>query len=51
MSERLKEGYEYCKRLGPDAAARTLLAYLTWRYPHSSRTEWAARIASDHGYL
>jgi 23S rRNA pseudouridine1911/1915/1917 synthase len=48
MSARLNEGYEYCERLGPDADARTLLAYLTWRYPHSSRTEWAARIASDH---
>ena len=48
MSERLNEGYEYCERLGPDADARTLLAYLTRRYPHSSRTEWAGRIASDH---
>lgn len=48
MSERLNEGYEYSERLGPDADGRKLLAYMTERYPHSSRTEWAARIASDH---
>jgi 23S rRNA pseudouridine1911/1915/1917 synthase len=48
MTERLNEGYEYRERLGPEADAQTLLAYLTWRYPHSSGTEWAARIASDH---
>jgi len=48
MSDRLNEGYEYRERLGPDADNRTLLGYLTKRYPHSSRTEWAARIATDH---
>ncbi len=44
----MNEGYEYRERLGPDADARTLLAYLSRRYPHSSRTEWATRIASGH---
>ena len=44
----MNEGYEYCERLGPDADARTLLAYLSKRYCHSSPTEWAARIASGH---
>ena len=48
MSERLNEGYEYSERLGPDADDLTLLAYLSRRYPHSSGTEWAARIASGH---
>ncbi len=44
----MNEGYEYRERLGPDADARTLLAYLSRRYPHSSSAEWTARIASGH---
>ncbi len=40
------EGCEYRERLGPDADGRTLLAYLSRRYRHSSRVEWAAHIAS-----
>jgi 23S rRNA pseudouridine1911/1915/1917 synthase len=48
MSERLNEGYEYREKLGPDADARTVLAYLSRRYCHSSPTEWAMRIASGH---
>jgi 23S rRNA pseudouridine1911/1915/1917 synthase len=44
----LNEGCEYRERLGPDADARTLLAYLSRRYRHSSPAEWAARIASGH---
>ncbi len=32
MSERLNEGYEYREKLGPDADARTVLAYLSQRY-------------------
>lgn len=43
---RLNEGCEYRERLGPDADGRTLLAYLSRRYRHSSRVEWAERIAS-----
>ncbi len=45
-STRLNEGCEYHERLSPDADARTLLAYLSQRYCHSSPEEWAARIAS-----
>ncbi len=42
----LNEGCEYCERLGPDAHGRTLLAYLSRRYGHSSAAEWAERIVS-----
>ncbi len=45
-SSRLNEGCEYRERLGADADARTLLAYLSQRYCHSSPTEWAAHVAS-----
>jgi 23S rRNA pseudouridine1911/1915/1917 synthase len=48
MSDRLNEGYVYREKLGPDADTRTLLAYLSRSYPHSSQMEWAARIASGH---
>ena len=48
MSERFNQGCEYRERLGPDAHSRTLLAYLSHRYRHSSPTEWEARIASGH---
>lgn len=47
-STRLNEGCEYRERIGLDAEARTLLAYLSQRYCHSSEAEWAARIASGH---
>lgn len=43
---RLNEGCEYRERLGPDADGRTLLAYLSGRYCHSSRVEWEVRISS-----
>jgi len=43
---RLNDGYEYRERLGTDAAAKTVLAYLSRRYLHSSPAEWAARIAA-----
>lgn len=45
---RLNEGCEYREQLGPDASGRTLLAYLSQRYDHSSSAEWAERIASGH---
>ena len=44
----LNQGCEYREQLGPDADARTLLAYLSQRYRHSSPAEWATRIASGH---
>jgi len=43
---RVNEGCQYRERLGTDADGRTLLAYLSQRYSHSSVTEWAERIAS-----
>ena len=45
-STHLNEGCEYRERPGLDAEARTLLAYLSQRYSHSSVAEWEARIAS-----
>ncbi len=44
-------GYEYALELGPDAAAEPLLSYVTRRYPHSSRAEWAQRIAAGQVVL
>lgn len=40
------DGCEYREQVGPDGDARTVLAYLSQRYPHSSRAEWEARILS-----
>ena len=40
----LNQGYVYRERLGEAARGRTLLAYLSERYPHSSALEWQARI-------
>jgi 23S rRNA pseudouridine1911/1915/1917 synthase len=42
----VNNGCEYREQLGPDAAGRTLLDYLTRRYVHSSEEEWRARITS-----
>lgn len=42
----LNNGCAYRERLGTDAAAQTLLAYLSRRYRHSSEAEWATRIAA-----
>ncbi|MSR82156.1 MAG: RluA family pseudouridine synthase [Candidatus Latescibacteria bacterium] len=42
----LNDGCEYRERLGPDADGKTLLGYLSRRYAHSSREEWAYRIVS-----
>ena len=44
----MNEGCEYREQLGSDAHGRTLLAYLTRRYRHSSSMEWAERIGSGH---
>ena len=38
-------GYAYRDRLGPAAAGRTVLDWLSERYPHSDRLTWLARIA------
>lgn len=45
------EGYEYRELLGPDADGRTVLAYLSGRYDHSSVTTWMERIESGHVLL
>lgn len=50
-STRLNEGCEYRERLGTDADAQTLLAYLSRHYRHSSPTEWAAHIASGRVFI
>jgi 23S rRNA pseudouridine1911/1915/1917 synthase len=42
----VNDGCEYREQIGPDGNARTVLAYLSQRYPHSSPTEWAERIQS-----
>jgi 23S rRNA pseudouridine1911/1915/1917 synthase len=39
-------GCEYREQVGLDADGRTVLAYLSQRYSHSSPAEWAARIQS-----
>src|SRR3989337_387487 len=40
------DGCEYWEQVGPDGDARTVLAYLSQRYGHSSPAEWEARILS-----
>jgi 23S rRNA pseudouridine1911/1915/1917 synthase len=39
-------GFEYRERVPPEAAGKTVLAYLVRRYPHSSRARWHERIVS-----
>jgi 23S rRNA pseudouridine1911/1915/1917 synthase len=48
QSPLLNDGCEYREQLGSDAEDRTLLAYLTGRYEHTSSAEWSARIAAGH---
>ena len=40
----LNRGWSYREQVGPDAAGRSVLAYLTATRPHSTEAEWAARI-------
>ncbi len=42
----LNDGCEYRERIGSEAAAQPLLAYLCRRYRHSSPEEWSARIVA-----
>ncbi len=42
----LNFGFDYRERLGRRAQGRTLLAYLSERYRHSSPPEWRSRIES-----
>jgi 23S rRNA pseudouridine1911/1915/1917 synthase len=39
-------GFEYREAIGPEAAGRTVLAWLSRRYRHSTETTWRERIAS-----
>jgi 23S rRNA pseudouridine1911/1915/1917 synthase len=38
-------GFEYREEVGPEAAGRTVLAWLTGRYRHSTEAAWRERIA------
>jgi 23S rRNA pseudouridine1911/1915/1917 synthase len=42
----VNSGFDYVERLGWKAEGRALLDYLAHRYAHSSRDEWAGRIAA-----
>jgi 23S rRNA pseudouridine1911/1915/1917 synthase len=39
-------GFEYREEVGPEAAARTVLAWLVHRHRHSTEATWRERIAS-----
>jgi 23S rRNA pseudouridine1911/1915/1917 synthase len=39
-------GYEYREEVGPEAAGRTVIAWLAARYRHSSEAAWRERLAS-----
>jgi 23S rRNA pseudouridine1911/1915/1917 synthase len=41
----LNNGWCYREQIGPDGEGRRVLAYLADTRPHSSRDEWAARVA------
>jgi 23S rRNA pseudouridine1911/1915/1917 synthase len=41
----MNAGFEYREEIGPDAAGRTVLAWLVRRYRHSSEAVWGERIA------
>lgn len=45
-SAEINLGCEYRERIGRDAGAQTLLAYLSQRYRHSTAEQWAAHIAN-----
>jgi 23S rRNA pseudouridine1911/1915/1917 synthase len=40
----MNSGYEYRERIIPDGAGKSVVSYLAWRYPHTSREEWEERI-------
>lgn len=41
----MNAGFVYREEVGPEAAGRTILAWLSRRYRHSSEATWRARIA------
>ncbi|HSD65990.1 MAG TPA: RluA family pseudouridine synthase [Vicinamibacteria bacterium] len=42
----MNAGFEYREQIGPEAAGRTVLAWLAARYRHSTEVAWRERIAS-----
>ena len=42
----MNAGFEYREEIGPQAAGRTVLAWLARRYRHSTEAAWRERIAS-----
>lgn len=42
----MNQGFEYRDEIGPEAAGRTVLAWLRSRYRHSTEATWRERIAS-----
>jgi len=40
-------GFEYREEVGPEAAGRSVLAWLSQRYRHSTEAAWRERIAAD----
>ncbi len=51
MKTILNKGCEYREQLGPDADGRTVLAYLSQRYRHSTAQEWTERIAAGQVFI
>ena len=40
----MNSGYEYREGVVPEGTGKSVVSYLAWRYPHTSSTEWEARI-------
>jgi 23S rRNA pseudouridine1911/1915/1917 synthase len=40
----LNSGYEYREQIVPEGAGKSVVSYLTWRYPHTSSDEWEVRV-------
>ena len=47
----MNAGYEYREEVGPDAAGRTVLVWLSRRYRHSTEAVWRDRIAAGEVLL
>jgi 23S rRNA pseudouridine1911/1915/1917 synthase len=47
----VNDGYEYREAIGPRGAGRTILAYLSDRYRHSSEAAWRERLAAGQVFL
>jgi len=44
-------GYEYRERIGAPGVGMSVLSYLSWRYPHTTRQIWEERILEGHVLL